>query len=311
MAREDKLQRLELVARLYHEEGLNQADIAKRLGVSRPFVSRMLSEAREVGIVEITIRSLAPAYLASLQRAKQVFGVQGGRLVGDAGEDALTNQWLGDAALELVDDLGGGRLGLGWGQMIGVTVATLERRPAARTRITDVAPLVGNRGVPIRNYHSNENTRVFAQQCKARPHFLHTPALAETRDELDLLKQTANYRAVYAEWERLDLALANIGNHPSTPDFASVARYGTLLARHRAVGRLIAYFFDQSGAIIHSENDYAIQIPLEILEKCPRVIGLCAANVSPKALAGALRTGLITHLIAPRATLDAALQRFG
>jgi DNA-binding transcriptional regulator LsrR (DeoR family) len=305
--RESKLERLERVARLYYEDDLSQAQIAADLGVSRPFVSRLLREAREAGVVEIKIRSLAPAGNKALDRAKSAFGLAGGLLVPGGAQDAATNDRLGAGALELIDRLGGGRLGLGWGHVIGSMVGILERRPAAASRITDVCPLVGNRGVPIRNYHSSENTRIVAQQSEARPHFLHTPALAETRHELDLLMQTEHYQLVAAEWRRLDVALVNIGNHPATPDFASVARYGDLLARRRAVGRLIAYFFDRAGQIIHSETDYAIQIPLDSLRRCPRVIGICSANVRPDALLGALRSGLLTHLVAAQPTLEAAL----
>jgi DNA-binding transcriptional regulator LsrR (DeoR family) len=246
-----------------------------------------------------------------LNRAKERFGLAGGQLVPGGAEDAATNEALGEAALALIDGLGGGRLGLGWGHVIGSMVEIVERRAPAPSRITDVCPLVGNRGVPIRNYHSNENTRIVAQQCQAQPHFLHTPALAETRRELDLLMQTEHYRSVLAEWRRLDVALVNIGNHPSTPDFASVARYGDLLARHRAVGRLIAYFFDRAGQVIYSEQDYAIQIPLDLLGRCPRVIGICSANVRADALVGALRSGLLTHLVAAQPTVEAALAQAG
>ena len=42
-------------ARLYHEQGRSQTEVAKELGLSRSNVSRILSQARERGIVEITI----------------------------------------------------------------------------------------------------------------------------------------------------------------------------------------------------------------------------------------------------------------
>ena len=41
------------VAQLYYQQNLNQSEISKIVGLSRPTVSRMLEEAREVGIVEI------------------------------------------------------------------------------------------------------------------------------------------------------------------------------------------------------------------------------------------------------------------
>jgi DNA-binding transcriptional regulator LsrR (DeoR family) len=305
--RDDKLKRLEQVARLYYQQDLTQADIARRLGVSRPFVSRLLAEAKAEGIVEIRIHSRVPAGTLTLDAAQSAFGLAGGELVGDGPEDGATNVLLGQAALRLIDALGGGRLGIGWGHVIGTLVADLEQRPPARGKVTDVCPLVGNRGVPIRHYHSNENTRILAQQLKAQAHYLHTPAMAETRHELDLLMQTEHYKSILAEWEHLDIALVNIGNYPSTPDFASVARYGNLLVQRRAVGRLIAYFYNLPGEIIYSDQDYAIQIPLEVLSQVRHVVGICSANVGPDALLGALRTRLLTHVVARESLMAATL----
>ena len=42
-------------ARLYYLDGLSQSDVATALGVSRASVSRILSAARDQGIVEIRI----------------------------------------------------------------------------------------------------------------------------------------------------------------------------------------------------------------------------------------------------------------
>ena len=53
--RQDKLQRLTYVARCYYEQERTQNEIACELGVSRPLISRMLREARQLGIVEIRI----------------------------------------------------------------------------------------------------------------------------------------------------------------------------------------------------------------------------------------------------------------
>ena len=45
------------VAQLYYQQNLNQSEISKIVGLSRPTVSRMLEEAREVGIVEIIVQN--------------------------------------------------------------------------------------------------------------------------------------------------------------------------------------------------------------------------------------------------------------
>src|SRR5690625_3175815 len=44
------------VAKLYYFDGMTQAEIARKIGVSRPIVSKMLAKAREDKIVEIFIK---------------------------------------------------------------------------------------------------------------------------------------------------------------------------------------------------------------------------------------------------------------
>ncbi len=43
------------IARLYYEEGYTQQEIANRLAISRPQISKLLKKARKQGIVKIEI----------------------------------------------------------------------------------------------------------------------------------------------------------------------------------------------------------------------------------------------------------------
>ena len=108
------------------------------------------------------------------------------------------------------------------------------------------------------------------------------------------------------QWVQMDTALVNIGNYPSSPDFASLVRYGSLLQQQHTCGRLLVYYFNEAGTVIQSDQDFAIQIPLELLKQCPHIVGVCSANTSEKALRGALRSGIFTH-IAARAELVKSL----
>ena len=117
------------------------------------------------------------------------------------------------------------------------------------------------------------------------------------------------YRQIHQQWETLDTALVNIGDYPSSPDFASLVRYGSLLQRQRACGRMLIYYFNEDGFVIQSEQDFAIQIPIEILKRCPNIIGVCSANTSAKALGGALKSGFFTHLVARSELIKTLLER--
>ena len=303
---QDKRKRLAYVARRYYLEDQKQSDIARELGVSRPMVSRLLAEARALGVVEITVHDPETRTARLMERLRRMGSVQGGVLIDDGGDSDGANRLLSEGAVQLLWQLGAQRLGVGWGYLIGQIVNWLEQNPQTDSPVTDICPLVGNASIPARNYQSNENIRLMAQQLGAAPHFLYLPALPESLEEKEVLCSTEVYRQIYRQWETLDTALVNIGDYPSSPDFASLVRYGGLLQRQHACGRMLVYYFNETGKIIQSEQDFAIQIPLDALRRCPRIIGVCSANTSVRALRGALRTGLFSHIVA-RAELAKAL----
>ena len=303
----EKQKRLAYVARRYYLEDQKQSDIARELGVSRPLVSRMLSEARELGLGEITVHEPGARAAKLLDRLSG--SVRGGVLVEEGADNDETNRFLSQGAMELLEQLGTRRLGVGWGYLIGQLVSWLEENPQPNSTITDICPLVGNASIPARNYQSNENVRLMAQQMGATPHFLYLPALPESLEEKQVLCSTEVYRQIYQQWEGLDTALVNIGDYPSSPDFASLVRYGNLLQQQRACGRMLIYYFNEDGFIIQSEQDFAIQIPIDILKRCPNIIGVCSANTSAKALRGALKSGFFTHIAARAELIKTLLDR--
>ncbi len=309
MERTDKKQqRLAYVARRYYLDNQKQSDIAKEMGISRPMVSRMLSEARALGVVEITVHEPDSQADGLFRRVCRLHSLKGGRVIEDAGDDRLTNRRLSQGAAELLQDLKTCRLGVGWGYFVGQLVTWLEENPRPESSVQEICPLVGNAGFPIRNYHSNENVRLLAQYLDAGPHFLYLPALPESLDEKQVLCSTELYHQICRVWEQMDTALVNISNYPSTPDFASVARYGNRLQEQHACGRLLAYYYNEKGNIICSEQDFAIQIPRELLKRCTNVVGVCSANTSVRALRGALHSGYFTHIVARAGLVQGLLE---
>ena len=64
------------VLTLYYMEELTQADIAQRLGLSTAKVNRLLQQARELGYVNISIRTPFQQLFDLEARLKAVFGLQ-------------------------------------------------------------------------------------------------------------------------------------------------------------------------------------------------------------------------------------------
>ena len=202
----EKQKKLAYVARRYYLDDQKQSDIAQELGVSRPLVSRMLSEARELGIVEITVHEPGAQTTRLMDRLRLSGSIRGGVLVEDGEDNDATNRLLSQGAVELLGQLGTRRLGVGWGYLIGQLVTWLEENPRPDSAVTDICPLVGNASIPARNYQSNENVRLMAQQLGATPHFLYLPALPDSLEEKQVLCSTEVYRQIYQQWEGLDTA---------------------------------------------------------------------------------------------------------
>ena len=306
-----KVERLVEVARMYYEQDRTQSEIAAHYGISRPMVSKLLKTARDTGIV--TIRIQAPQIRESgqaslMELVGRKFGVYGGLVIPDGCGDHATNAAVAEAAIRFLEGLGEDHLGIGWGHIIGDVVKCMEQKNRLVPLCTSVCPLIGNGGVGLKNYHSNELVRAIAEHSGAQPRFIYSPACVLSEQELKLTRELDSYHEIYHVWEKLDVALVNIGNFPSVPDFASEARYGDLLIRQKAVGRILNYFMDSQGHIIRSDTDYAIQIPLELLTRTRHVVGICSANTSPKAFRAALKTGYLKHFIAPEHVVREALE---
>lgn len=304
----EKIQKLIEIARLYYEEDRTQSEIAKLYQVSRPLVSRMLKEAKELGIVNIEIRSPFEGNKTVLNKLKNTFDLQGGVVIPNLSNDNHTNDAISKAAITYMMELKGQNYGIGWGQIIGNLISAIEKEEEMDNIIKSICPLVGNSSVGNRNYHSNELVRIFSTAAKAQPTYLYAPAVVASKEELNVMEGLENYKETLKGWSSMDTAIVNIGNYPSSPDCASVARFGDILKNKKAVGRILNYYLNVQGEILSSDTDFAIQIPLELLKETKNVIGICGSNINPRALAGALKTGLINHLIAPEDAVKAVLE---
>ena len=177
---DDKISRLVNIARLYYEEDKTQSEIASRYQISRPMVSKLLEEARKLGIVTIRIKNPAEGsgdQEALVEQVRRTFGVYGGVAVADGASDSATNAAVSQTALCYLESLEEDSLGLGWGHIIGDLVAYVERENRTLKVGSRVCPLIGNGGVGLKNYHSNELVRVIAEHSQAKPEFLYSPGL--------------------------------------------------------------------------------------------------------------------------------------
>jgi DNA-binding transcriptional regulator LsrR (DeoR family) len=297
--------RLVEISRLYYEEGLTQAEIAKKLDISRPAVSKLLSEARIRGIVKIEIKSPLESNENLLKTLSQQFNLEGGLIVQTGSAEAsLKRRLLISQAVQYVEKQihEAASIGLGWGLDAGSIVDELASKPQSGRSNGTVCPVIGTAPNASKWFQTNELVRIFSNKTGYTPFYLPAPAFPVSIANKRLFEQTNEYRTVSSLWDKLDMVLLGIGTYPSVPDQATAARFGDKLKKEGAVGMMATYYFDRNGNFIESQNDIVIRIPLALLRKTRIVLVIGSGPEKMHAIVGALKTGIVTHLITDEET---------
>jgi DNA-binding transcriptional regulator LsrR (DeoR family) len=303
----DRLGAVYAAARLYFVDERPQAEIAQRLGLSQPTVSRLLRQARDEGIVRIEIRPVAwdPALAERLEAALALRRA----VVAPSGPAADPRATLIGPALDELAALGlerGDVLALGWGRTVSDIV---EARLPSLAGVA-LVPTVGGLNEADRSFHANEIVRRAAERSGAIAHLLYAPAVPSAA----LRRSLAGDRTiahVLSLWDRLDAALVGIGAPAAAVNGHGPAHVRTpaaLAALATAAGDVSSRYFDLLGRPIAFPNEERVLgVTSEQLKRAGTVIGVAAGESKAGAIVGVARSGLIDVLVTDASTAAAAL----
>jgi DNA-binding transcriptional regulator LsrR (DeoR family) len=316
VARIDELRLVTRVARLYHEAGLKQPEIAARLRLSQPKVSRLLKQALDEGIVRITVGAPVGTHVDLEERLEARFGLQDVIVVdvtGDGDEEQLVRS-IGAAAAFYVETTvrSGDVVGISsWSATLLAMVDSLH--PVAGVRDVKVVQILGGVGDPAASGHAIHLLRRLAQLVHADEVFLPAPGIVGSSAAGRILLEDPFVKGTHELFDRLTVALVGIGSvEPSD----LLARSGNVfspaeLAGVRdlgGVGDICLRFFNARGEpILDHVNERVIGIELDQLKRVPRSIGVAGGRRKVAAIQGALRGGWINCLITDQITAELLL----
>lgn len=300
-------------ARLYYEQGLSQSEVARALELSRSNVSRILGQARERGIVEITIHDPAapPRRDEGLeQQLRERFALRGAIVV-DAAPDAVAR--AGAAHLrERIPAVSS--VGVSWGQTVQAVIDRLEpfrRRPAPA-----VLPLVGGLSALDQLDSGDSVLRVLAQKLGAAHVPLFAPAILETAAASTALRGESSISTVLARAADVQLALVGIGSagvHSSPRLLAGMRLSAAERARvheQRPAGDVCGRFVTADGRPLGAPtSERVIAVTLAQLARIPEVIGVAAGIEKAPGVAGVLRARDGERAVLDTLVADAPLAR--
>jgi len=302
------------IAQSYYVDGLTQQRIARRFGLSRPKVSRLLQKARDERIVNTTLVP-PPSGMADLERElEHEYGLEEVVIVSvnDPQNLPAVKRELGPAAAEcLVRSISGNEVvSIAWGLSI---LAMAEALPFKSWPNVTIVQLLGGLGPVDEMEHSAELTRTVAQRFNAQLRLVLAPGVVSTRAVAQALKSDKQISETLALAARADIAVVGLGI--LSPD-TILFRDGTIVTQKdleilkeaRAVGDIALRYFDGDGTPLTLEvNERTIGLTIEQIKEIPRVIGIAGGEAKYGIIRAALRSNVLDVLVTDHATAQKLL----
>ena len=292
-------------AKGYYDLDMTMADLARDLGLTRWQVSRLIKDARDMGVVRIEIVPRTPRRPDLEARLQRAFGLKDAVVVPNAIDDALTLDGVAQAAGRLIAGLGPlGLIGVSWGRTMA---AVAHRLPPFWAKGIEVVLLNGAMNIRSLAHRTNNVAEVFAQSGAGIATLLPVPAIvgkAATRAALEQDPTIARVLdlGVQAPVICFGIGAAEVDSVLVQSGFLTAAEMAALRARG-AVGDLLGHFIDAQGAIVDTALDARTVglDPVRCRDK-PVSIAVSAGAAKHRAVLACLRAGFMTILVTDEAT---------
>lgn len=296
------------IARMYYEYGLDQQEIAERVGLSRSRISRMLTRAREIGIVQVTILDPFGEESELARRLETKFGLKRAVVCPVPRSSQRPLAWhLGQAAARLLKEIvrDNDTIGICGGTTMLQVARALRPMRRAGVSVVQLEGTLSGKGEAL--IHGNEIALLFAKAFGATPYFLSVPAIVEHEEVKEALVRDRNLSRVLEMGKAANVAVFSVGR----PDRSSIlvqAGYFSpegmeALVARGAVGDLCSRFFAEDGSICDESLDRRT-IGLELREFARKEFSVAVAGGVHKiaGIRGALRGHFANVLVTDEVT---------
>ena len=171
---------------MYYENQMGQNEIAKKLGISRPTVSKLLKEAKERGYLRIEIVGPEEQNCYKLEkRLEEKFGLKEAIVVEDKHDTNFQKEELGSEVAKYLYRM------IQEGDIIGVSMGTTLKMIPQYTKVKkfnkiEFIPLVGGIGEADMTTHSNQLVIELSKGMGGTFKLLHGPAIVSNENIISI-----------------------------------------------------------------------------------------------------------------------------
>lgn len=291
------------ISSLYYLQSYTQQDIADKLGISRPMVSRLLKQAREAGIVQIKVLPSAGNFIELENELESRYQLDEVIIIESELPESqkFTSQQIGVAAAEYLirtikdEDI----IGVTWGTTIRAMVDAVH--PVEMNRV-HVVQILGGLGSPESVFYPGAICNRLASLLNCSFTILPTPGVAGSKESkgafltdkavvqaLDIIKKVNVAYVGIGSMSNESITMQNNAVSPTDRDY---------LISKGAVGDIGLRYFDINGDPVKSNfDDLVIGVPLDQIKNIQHVIGMAGGPEKFRAIQGVLRGKYLNVLI--------------
>ncbi|MFC6181339.1 sugar-binding transcriptional regulator [Lactiplantibacillus daowaiensis] len=301
----ERVNQLIEISKLYYEDGLNQTDISKQVHIHRTEISRLLKEARELGIVKINIDSSFGASEKLSAEFKAFFGLKKAIVVpttpGSSYSDDLKSvgMYAGNYLQQQLTS--NSVVGLSWGRTLATVINSVDTMNGI-SNVTSVPLIGGPIGKLDVDYQANNLVHILANRIKESTSYtLDSPVMISSPALRKELLDNPNNKAVTDFWKKLNVAIFGIGSSKITNNLAWRGFYKDTgfedILQGSAVGDILSQPFTIDGQLIKEANGGLVGMELAALKNAPLRIGVATGENKAEAILGALRSETLNVLV--------------
>ncbi len=313
MSVQEKWYILAMVANLYYNGNFTQSQIANRIFTSRSKVSRLLKEAREMGLVEIYIREPWERELWYEQKMKEQFDLTMIRVMKNKKTDKTDElARLGEVAAYYLDSVVKKDvvIGVSWGNTLYRIVNHISKMNRKNIPIT-VVPIMGAGHVRNSEQDVLDLARNLAQAYGGKYKYLYAPLFVNNEEIRKSLVQEEHIREVLDMARNAQIMLSSVGSvaDRSWSNYLRADVWKTLESKG-AVGYIGGHFYDINGCEIRTQlQSRMIGVELEDMIRCRDMICVAYGAVKADAVLGALRGKFVNTLIIDESCAEKLMEK--